>query len=301
MAEGKKVEIIWRAGARAGVTIAEALRKATMSLKKYGIPTARLDAEVLLAFVLACRREDLYAHPERVVDHSKLDEFRSLLEKRINRVPVAYLRSLKEFMAMEFLVTPAVLIPRPETEVLVEAVLSEFACRCRRALIADIGTGSGAIAVALAYRLTDIEIVATDISPSAISIAKLNAKRHHVQDRIRFEVGDLLEPLSRLGLEGRLDAIVSNPPYIASSEMGSLPPELSFEPKIALDAGEDGLSPFRRMLAGAAEFLKDSGLVALEVSSLRASEVARLAENLGYNVSIRQDYAGRDRVVMARR
>ncbi|HHY46396.1 MAG TPA: peptide chain release factor N(5)-glutamine methyltransferase [Firmicutes bacterium] len=292
-----------RARRAAGRTAGSLLREAAVRLRDAGIRTARLDAEVLLAHVLGWRRETLYTHPDRVVDDRAVAEFEAAIQKRLARVPVAYIRSKKEFMSLEFTVTPAVLIPRPETEVLVESVISRLEGK-DSPLIMDLGTGSGAIAVALAKFLSAARIVATDISPAALSVARLNAGRYGLQDRIHFEVGDLFEPLhagEHLGRSylGSFDAIVSNPPYISRGEMKELAPELSYEPRIALDGGQDGLDFFRKILAGARSFLKSSGFIALEISNLRAQEVKVIADGLGYSTSILPDYSGRDRVLIA--
>lgn len=284
--------------ARAHRTVAYLLRKATSRLRDAGIRTPRLDAEVLLAYALGWRRETLYTHPETVVDGPALSQFEAALQKRLARVPVAYIRGRKEFMSMEFVVTPAVLIPRPETEVLVEAVLCQLKGE-DSPFVADIGTGSGAIAIALARFLPGARVVATDISPAALSVARLNARRHGLDDRIGFLEGDLLRPLSSAEYLGRLDAIVSNPPYISREELKVLPPEISYEPRIALDGGRDGLDSFRRLLSGARAFLKATGFVALEISNLRAGEVRAIADSLGYSAHILPDYSGRDRVLVA--
>lgn len=214
-------------------------------------------------------------------------------------------------MSLEFLVDENVLIPRPETETLVEAVIE----RLRRlgtgaraggdggapVLVADIGTGSGAIAVSIACFVRHVSLIAVDISPEALRVARENARRHGVGDRIEFLAGDLLSPLAGRGLEGRMLAVVSNPPYLSRRMMASLPPEVSKEPSAALAGGEAGLDFTRAILDGARAYLAADGFVALEVGHDQAETVRRLAmDEFGYgDVEILRDYAGIERVVIA--
>ncbi|MGE5588668.1 MAG: peptide chain release factor N(5)-glutamine methyltransferase [Clostridia bacterium] len=293
------------------VTVRDALRGATERLAEAGIPTPRLDAEVLLAHVLGTRREHLYAHPERWLDAGECAAYRAAVERRLTRLPVAYITGRKEFMSLEFLVDENVLIPRPETETLVEAVIE----RLRRlgtgaraggdggapVLVADIGTGSGAIAVSIACFVRHVSLIAVDISPEALRVARENARRHGVGDRIEFLAGDLLSPLAGRGLEGRMLAVVSNPPYLSRRMMASLPPEVSKEPSAALAGGEAGLDFTRAILDGARAYLAADGFVALEVGHDQAETVRRLAmDEFGYgDVEILRDYAGIERVVIA--
>ncbi|MDI6638881.1 MAG: peptide chain release factor N(5)-glutamine methyltransferase, partial [Bacillota bacterium] len=223
------------------VTVRDALRVATERLVEAGIPTPRLDAEVLLAHVLGTRREHLYAHPERRLDAGEYAAYQAALERRLTRLPVAYITGRKEFMSLEFLVDENVLIPRPETETLVEAVIERLRGHEAEArdggggrapvIVADIGTGSGAIAVSIAWFVRHASLIAVDISPGALRVARENARRHGVEDRIEFLEGDLLSPLAGRGLEGRIYAVVSNPPYLSRRMMASLPPEVAKEPR----------------------------------------------------------------------
>jgi release factor glutamine methyltransferase len=230
------------------VTAKDALFAAVQRLREAGIPSARLDAEVLLTHVLGTGREYLYAHPERRLDFDEYERYQAVLERRLTRLPVAYITGKKEFMSLDFTVDEHVLIPRPETEVLVEEVIFRVGSRIgisspedRPTIIADIGTGSGAIAVSIAWFLKTAEIIATDISADALIMARKNSKKHQVDNRIKFLQGDLLSPLSREGLERQLTAIVSNPPYLSRRAMAAVSPEVALEPKSALLGGEEGL------------------------------------------------------------
>ncbi|MGE5592785.1 MAG: peptide chain release factor N(5)-glutamine methyltransferase [Betaproteobacteria bacterium] len=284
------------------VTVRDALRVATTRLADAGIPTPRLDAEVLLAHVLGTRRETLYAHPERRLDAGEYAAYQAALERRLTRLPVAYITGRKEFMSLEFLVDENVLIPRPETETLVEAVIERLRGReGGAAIVADIGTGSGAIAVSIAWFVRDVSLIAVDISPEALRVARENASRHGVEKRIEFLQGDLLLPLEGRGLEGKVFAVVSNPPYLSRRAMASLPPEVAKEPRVALAGGEQGLDFARAVLEGARKFLSEEGFVALEVGHDQAGVVRGFAaEELGYAaVDVIRDYVGTERVVVA--
>ncbi|MDK2932037.1 MAG: release factor glutamine methyltransferase [Bacillota bacterium] len=294
------------------VTVRDALRVATERLVEAGIPTPRLDAEVLLAHVLGARREHLYAHPERRLDAGEYAAYQAALERRLTRLPVAYITGRKEFMSLEFLVDENVLIPRPETETLVEAVIERLRGHEAEArdggggrapvIVADIGTGSGAIAVSVAWFVRHVSLIAVDISPGALRVARENARRHGVEDRIEFLEGDLLSPLAGRGLEGGIHAVASNPPYLSRRMMASLPPEVAKEPRAALAGGEAGLDFAQAILDGARAYLAADGFVALEVGHDQAETVRRLAvDKFGYGgVDVIRDYAGVERVVIAR-
>ncbi len=286
------------------VTAKDALLAAVRRLREAGIPSARLDAEVLLTYVLGTRREHLYAHPERRLDFDEYERYQAVLERRLTRLPVAYITGRKEFMSLEFAVNEHVLIPRPETEVLVEEVISRIGSSPPEGspiIIADIGTGSGAIAVSIAWLLKTAEIIATDISADALAIARGNSRKHEVDGRIKFLQGDLLSPLAGEGLEHRLTAIVSNPPYLSRRAMARVSPEVAREPKAALLGGEQGLDFSFAILEQSGSYLAPGGFVALEVGHDQAEIVADFAKkDLGYGkVEIIMDLAGIERVVIA--
>lgn len=236
-------------------------------------------------------------------DHQVSEEHRNLalalLTRRAAGEPLQYLLGTQEFCGLEFEVGPAVLIPRPETELLVGEV-REIAGREAAPLVADIGTGSGCIAVALAHALPKAMTYATDLSAEALNVARRNAGRHRVTERVRFLEGDLLAPLAGLGLEGRLAAIVSNPPYIPAGDLPGLQREVRREPQAALDGGPDGLAFYRRLLREAAPYLAPCGTMVLEVGQGQAESVCRMAEESGgYGLyGVRRDGAGIERVVV---
>lgn len=272
-------------------TIGYLISEGTQRLQEAGVDTPRLDAEILLADVLGVSRAYLFAHPEKEVTERARQEWHQRLERRRAREPLAYILGRAEFYGLEFTVTPDVLIPRPETEVLVEAVLSVHPVR-----VADIGTGSGCIAVAVAVKLPEVQVWATDISESALRIARENAERHGVARRVKLVQGDLLQPL--VGM--RFDVIASNPPYVAESERLSLQPEVrEWEPAHALFAGDDPLQFHRRMAAEAHFHLHEGGWLMLEVGMGQAESVAFLLQEAGYRqVRILNDLAGIGRVVV---
>lgn len=304
-------------------TVAACLQEATKLLKEVGIESPHLEAWLLLAHVLRGDLRDpsgLLLHPYRPLEAEVLERFYRLLGRRLHREPVAYIFGEKEFWSLPLKVTPAVLIPRPETEVLVEAILGSLRWSRVQGLgvkdqparqpspqhpapcVVDVGTGSGAIALALAAELPSARVYATDLSEEALGVARENAEALKLAGRIVFLQGDLFEPLYQLGLEGKVDVIASNPPYIPSEELPRLPPELHYEPRMALDGGPDGLALHRRIIAEASWLLKPGGLLALEVGADQAGSVTGLIkEREGYEaVEVVKDYAGHDRVILAR-
>lgn len=273
-------------------TILSLITQSARLLERAGVDTPRLDAELLLADLLGVGRAHLYAHPEQELDTDVLREFLRRLERRAKREPLAYILGRAEFYGLEFTVTPDVLVPRPETEVLVEAILARAP-----QTVADIGTGSGCIAVAVAVNLPQAQVWATDISEGALRIARENTRRHHVAERVHFLQGDLLQPLAGL----RLDVVASNPPYVTESERVSLQPEVrDWEPPQALFTGADPLQFHRRLAAEAHFHLREGGWLMVEVGMGQAEAVARLLEEAGYRqVRILNDLAGIGRVVEA--
>ena len=285
---------IWR--------VMELINWTTDYLKKNGIESARLDAELLLGHILNKSRLELYMEFNRIVAKEYLAQYRELIKKRVEHIPVAYLTNNKEFMSLNFYVDESVLIPRPETEVLVETVLNLQFDDCT---ILDLGTGSGAIVVALATQRTDWKFVAADISPEAIVVAQKNAQKHDVEDQITFLQGDLFEPMQ---VEGetesmKFDCIVSNPPYIPSGEIPALMPEVrDYELKIAIDGGKTGLDFIERMVAESPKFLKENGQFVFEFGYQQSDAVRNLIQsNPQYtDCEIIKDYADIERVAVAR-
>jgi release factor glutamine methyltransferase len=280
-----------------GTLVAESQRLSTL-----GIETARLDAEVLLCHVLKVDKAQLYLNAESMLDAENERSFRELLMRRAKREPVAYITGRKEFWSLELAVTPDVLIPRPETELLVEEALeraTQFS-QNRPLRILDVGTGSGAIAVSLARELPDAQIWATDISAVALNIAGINIRRHGLESRIQLLEGDLFEPVAKR--LATFDLIVSNPPYIRTGELSNLAPEIrEWEPLTALDGGADGLGYYRRIIDEARNYLSVGGQVLVEIGADTAEAISELfqrAEN--YDTAfVYQDCAGKDRVIAA--
>jgi len=283
--------------------LSEVLREGARRLLAGGIDRAALDAELLLGHALELSREQLVLAAGKVVRSSQLSAYERLLARRCAHEPLAYITGRREFWSLDFHVTPAVLIPRPETERLVEIVLQlvgELPSR-QRLRIVDIGTGSGAIAVALASELAGAEIFVTDISAAALAVAAENAARNSLTGKIEFVHGDLLDGLRA---DRPFDLIVSNPPYIRRAEIDALEPEVSrWEPRGALDGGLDGLDYFRRIAKEAFDYLRPNGAVAVEIGAGMGEAVAvLLKDNAGCaEVEIYNDYAGTDRVVVARK
>lgn len=271
-------------------------------LAERGFENARLDSELLLADSLGVTRLELYLDFERQLSASELALYKERFRRRLRNEPVQYITGTASFMLSEFDVTPDVLIPRPETEALTEVALESLDGRGGgEVLIADVGTGSGVIAITLAQKHPSARVFATDSSAAALEVATRNAARLDVSDRIEFMEGRLLEPLAAEGLEGRLHLLVSNPPYVPSGEIAGLPPDVrDFEPAMALDGGEDGLDCLRVLAQDGPAFLTSGGAAVFEVGLGQAAEVARLlGERLG-TVGIRKDYTGRERIVVGR-
>jgi len=288
-------------------TVDEGLRGAALLLERAGVDTARLDAECLLAQALGTTRWELTLRRERRLPSEAFARFLTLLQRRERREPLAFLTGTREFWSLALAVTPGVLVPRPETETLVEATLTAVRQRPesyrRDGVLLDLGTGTGAVAIALARELPEARLIATDVSRRALRLARSNAEMHGVAGRIRFLRGDLWRALEGAVPAGTLDAVVANPPYIPSAAIAGLMPEVQWEPRVALDGGADGLALHRQILEGAPRYLRPAGLVLLEIGADQGSGAAALFEASGAfeAPTVIRDLAGRDRVVMARR
>jgi release factor glutamine methyltransferase len=280
-------------------TIKEVLNWTSDYFRQKGILSARLDAEVLLAHCLGADRLHLYLNMDRPLTPAERGGFRELVRRRGRREPVALITGRKEFWSLLFRAVPGVLIPRPDTEILVEAVLEEIRHN-PTPVVLEIGTGSGAIGVALAREKPGAVVVAVDIDPLAASTARLNARDAGVEGAMEFLAGDLLAALSH---RARFDVICSNPPYIPSAEICSLEPEIAcFEPLTALDGGPDGLDVIRRLIREAGHYLKPGGTIMLEIGDAQFDAVQELFASLGSFQEIRgrRDLSGRIRVVQGR-
>ena len=250
-------------------TIAEILRTATTRLENGGIDSPRLDAEILLAHVLNCRRLTLYVDAEKILPLEKILRFDELINRRLKKIPVSYLTGTREFMGLSFTVNENVLIPRPDTEILTEGVGEFLRTTGDSVTFADLGVGSGAISISILKFVKNARASAVDISAEALNVAKLNAQKFNVDDRIEFFQGDMFAPL-----DGKIfNAIVSNPPYIPTGDLETLQAEVMREPRIALDGGTDGLNFYRQIINDAPKFLVAGGLLAVEVGINQADAV----------------------------
>lgn len=281
----------------------ELVREGARYLEERDVPSPRFDAQVLLSHALGISRSDLLQRSDEAAPEAASRHYRESLRRRGERVPLQHLTGVQEFWSLEFEVSPAALIPRPETELLVEEALRQGVGPSPR--IADIGTGSGNIAVALARELPGARIVATDTSAAALELARRNAQRHGVAGRIQFLQGDLAAPLEESVEPESLDLLLSNPPYISAEELASLQPEVrEYEPIEALmpQAG-DGLELYPALLDAAAWFLRPGGAVILELPAGGADRIPSLMtgrESLEL-LTVRTDYSGILRVMVARR
>lgn len=278
-------------------TIGEALAEAARQLAGAGVEEAAREAAWLLAHAMGTSAGRLRLTPGEPVPPSQLAEFTEFVRRRAAREPIQYILGTEEFLGLSFRVTPAVLIPRLDTEVLVRLAADRLQSH-PGPRVADIGTGSGAIAVGLASLLPRAAVVATDLSPEALAVARMNAAGNHVADRVTFRQGDLLEPLQG----ERFAAILSNPPYIDEAEWERLMPEVrTWEPKGALTPGPDGLALYRRLAAGAQAYLEPGGFLAVEVGYQQAAAVRDLFADAGYIAETHLDTAGVRRVVVGER
>jgi release factor glutamine methyltransferase len=280
-------------------SVAGAVDRGRARLSAVGIEAAGLEACVLFELAAGFDRVALLARGREPVEADAALRYERLLGERARRIPLAYITGEREFWSLRLRVDRRVLVPRPETETLVEAALDRLSPGAR---VADVGTGSGAIVIALARELGSGSFVGTDRCGSALAVARANAAAHGLAQRIAFLEGDLLAPLS--GLPGLLDALVSNPPYIPTAEIDELQPEVrDCEPRAALDGGPDGLALIQRIVAGAPPLLRRGGWLLLEMGAGQADAVRLLLQRSGRfdDVETRRDLAGIERVVAARR
>jgi release factor glutamine methyltransferase len=298
------------------VTILEVINKTTPYFEKQGIESPRLTIELLLAHLLKKKRMQLYLEFERDLDEATLEVLRGMVKRRVAGEPLQYITGETEFCGLKFMVDKRVLIPRPETELLVEKVVerqtagdrsqetedrrqeSEGGERKTVYKIVDVGTGSGCIAIALAKKVPRAEITAIDVSTEALEVAGGNARLHEVEKNIRFLESDLLENVPSNFVA---DVVVSNPPYIADGEIAKLPKEVrGFEPVRALAAGEDGLKVIRRLVMNARRFLSPTGFMALEIGAGQRPAVEEIFGQQGWDVvEIVKDLQGHERVIVA--
>jgi release factor glutamine methyltransferase len=280
-------------------TILKLLQWTTTYFKAQGIESPRMDAELLLAFALGLERIDLYLRHDQPLNQEELNRFRKLVKRRKAHEPVAYIIGKKEFWTLELAVGPEVLIPRPETECAVEAILAflkTYAGPKERRFL-DLGTGSGAIALAIAQSCPEDRVMAVERSGGALAVARRNCWRHDLQERVHLVAGNWLDIFSIH--KARFDVIVSNPPYISSHQIAALQPEIvGYEPRLALDGGPDGLDCLGQIIRQAPSFLKAGGALFLEIGHDQYAAVCRMASSCGVyrDMTCRPDYSGLDRV-----
>jgi release factor glutamine methyltransferase len=284
--------------------VGRAMLAATRRLREEGCDSPQLDSAVLMMHVLGVNKAWLYAHPYRRLSEAEISQYEALVRRRICHEPIAYLVGRKAFYGLDLIVARGVLIPRPETELLVERVLDHLrylALQGRSALVADIGAGSGAIAVALAVHAADVQVFAVDISAEALAVADQNIRRHGVGHQVQLLAGNLTDPLP-----AAVDVIVANLPYVATPQLATLPPTVrDYEPIAALDGGPDGLRVFRAFFnglaaAGVHSKLRPGGRIYLEIGADQGQAVKTLAGLAlpGAEIAILPDYAGLDRMVV---
>jgi release factor glutamine methyltransferase len=282
------------------VTVLEVIQRSADFLARKGVESPRLQIELLLAHVLQMPRMKLYLNFERVLAEAELEKLRGLVKRRAGREPLQHIIGSASFCGFEIAVNRDVLVPRPETELLAEQAWQFVAALGERAsTVLDFGTGSGCLAIAMAAKCPKSDVHATDISEAALAVAKQNAARHGVAERIHFHSGDGFGALSA-GLQ--FDLLVSNPPYIPSAEISQLQPEVrDHDPGLALDGGGDGLDFYRRLAAESRAWLKPGGWMMLELGDGQAGPVSELLTPLGWLVdAVEKDYSGRERILIAR-
>ncbi len=280
--------------------IRETIRETHQTLEAADIADARLEAEVMVMTVMRMTRQNIFAEQETEVPASEAQQLAEIVAQRLERTPLAYILGYREFYGINVMVTPNVLIPRPETEGMVEHTLfmALMGMETRELTIADVGTGSGAIAVNLAIHLPAARIYAVDISEAALDVAAYNIRGHSVHDRVRLGHGDLLEPLPE-----PVDLIVANLPYIPSGRISELQPEVQNEPPVALDGGPDGLDLVRRLLAQAPNKLNSPGVILLEMDpeQFPAAEALALRHFPDAEITAEQDLSHQDRIMVINR
>jgi release factor glutamine methyltransferase len=272
-----------------------------------GIINPEREAEIFLSFILKINRSEIYLNFNKALKNTERKRLEEMVQKRIKHIPSQYITKSQEFMGMDFLVEEDVLIPRPETEILVEKVIKKLKNKeCSSHIqVVDLGTGTGIIAICLAKFIKNITVYATDISKKSLQIALKNTQKHKCKNKIIFLPGDIFKAIRGKIKENSLEGIISNPPYITADELKSLPPEIKDnEPEIALNGGVDGLKYYRKIIRESPYYLKKDGFIALEIGFNQYQKIKEMIlKNKSYkqNVEIIKDYSGIERVVIAYR
>lgn len=282
-------------------TVRDLLERGFKSLSKTERKSPRLESELIVMHLLDVDKAYLYTHPNRIVSKEIIEKFEELIEKRKEGYPIQYILKNQEFMGLDFHVTEGVLVPRPDTEILIEYII-KFARKNKKEKIKilDIGTGSGAISLSLAYYIENSYIYSVDISEKAIKIARKNKKKMNLEDRVELITKDILEGFPEI--DEKMDIVVSNPPYIPSRDIDRLQIEVSkYEPRLALDGGDDGLVFYRYITEKAKEKLIDNGLLCYEIGYDQGESVKNIMGDNGYKeILVLKDLQGRDRAVIGR-
>lgn len=284
------------------MNLSEALGLAASRLEEFGLENSFREAEILLGSVLGLPRSNLHTQSLRALTETEKASCKAVIEERLRGVPAQYILGDQPFRYLNLSLKPGVFIPRPETEILVELVVSFALKEAKRLTVVDLGTGSGAIALSITYEVPDVLVYAVDMSSRALEVARANARSHDLGEKVVLIRGDLFDSLS--DLKGEVDIVVSNPPYVRSEEVRSLSREIrDFEPLLALDGGADGLKFHRRIASESPLYLRAGGLLALEVGYDQAGAIAALIEGVGCfsGIQIFRDYAGIERFVTALR
>jgi len=285
-------------------TIQKLLNWITQYLTDKGIDSPRLGAELLLSQVLGLKRIELYTKFDKIVAGQELDKLHDLVKRAGQNEPVAYLTGRTEFYSLELNITGDCMIPRPETELLVQRAIEFLRTRTGIQFVCDLCTGSGCIAVAIAKNFPNSRIIATDISSAALTVAAGNVEKHRLKEQIKLLCGDLFEPLIRHLDVDKFDLIVCNPPYVSAAEYEKLDKNVKdYEPKIALFAGDDGMNSYQRIIEKANQFLKTGAALMLEIGYAQGSAIVSLLEQTGaFNeIKIEKDVHDNDRIVIARK
>lgn len=278
--------------------INDILQLTAAHFNKHCIPNPRLEAELLLAFILKCSRIDLYVNYDQPLTEEELTGMRSLIRRRQLNEPLAYIVGEKEFMSLPFVVDKRVLIPRSETEHLIETLLELLPNQ--KMIGIDVCTGSGAIAISLAYYRPQWQLWALDNCEKALEVAAVNVKKHQMQKRVNLLKGDLMQPL--LSQKSQFDFVCANPPYIKASELKKLDPEVKQQPAIALNGGSEGLDYYPLLLEQSQVLLKKGGIVGLEVGQCQGEQVVKMMQNNNFHKPLMiKDLAGIDRCIFARK
>lgn len=285
-------------------TITKLLNWVTQYLTDKGIDSPRLSAELLLSYVLGLKRIELYTQYNQAVAEPQLSRLRELVKRAGGHEPIAYLVGKTEFYSMEISVTPDCMIPRPETELLVQRAVEFLRTRNGIQKVCDLCTGSGCVAVAIAQNYPNVRIIATDICDAALAAAATNLEKHHLQDKITLLCGDLFDPIIPQLDVGKFDLIVCNPPYVSSGEYEKLDKNVKdYEPQLALLAGEDGMDIYRRIIEKVDSFLKHDAALIMEIGYAQGTAIRELLEQTGTftDIKIEKDFHDNDRIVTAQR